>query len=109
MAPQVKRSVILLGLLIAPACGALLLPDGPLAWYVLDAALVAVLLWVMQRGRPLPERVVFWLGMLIHIMAAGYGMATESGAVSAAGLWLLLVAFAVAAEAASRGEAWQNP
>lgn len=106
-----KRPVLLLGLLIAPACGALSLPDGPLAWYVLDAALVAVLLFVLQRGRPLPERVVCWFGMLVHIIAAGYGLATDSGAVSAAGLWLLLVAFAVAAEAASRGEAWhpENP
>lgn len=86
----------------APGLVALNVEDGQLAWYVASAGLVVSLLWEQQRGRPLPERVACWVGMLVYAVAAGFGLATESGAVSAGGLWLLLVALVLAAEAISR-------
>lgn len=98
------RAALLLGLVVAPACAALSLPDGPLAWYVADAALVVCLLAILQHGKPLRLRLVCWLGMLVHAVAAGYGLAAESGAVSAGGLWLLLGAFALVAEMLVAGD-----
>lgn len=86
----------------APGIAALNVEDGPLAWYVASAGLVVSLLWEVQRKRPVVERVACWVGMLVYSVAAGYGLATESGAVSAGGLWLLLAVLAVVAEAISR-------
>lgn len=89
-------------LVCAPAMASQIVDDGPLAWYVGSSGLVVALLLEVQRGKAMPERLACCLGMLVYSMAAGYGLATESGAVSAGGLWLLLAAFAVAAEAISR-------
>lgn len=106
MAPQVSRAALVawlrLAQVAAPAMVALSVDDGQLAWYVSSAGLVVSLLWELQRGRPLPERLACWLGMLVYAVAAGFGLATESGAVSAGGLWLLLAALVLAAEGISR-------
>ena len=87
-----------LALVCAPACTALVAVDRELAWYVASAALVVALLWEIQRGKPTHERIACWVGMAIYSAAAVYGLATESGAVSAAGIWVLLALIAVGAE-----------
>lgn len=89
-------------LVCAPGAWSINSDDGPLAWYVGSAGLVVCLLLEVQRGKPLPERLACWVGMLIYSLAAGYGLATESGAVSAGALWGLLAALVLAAEAISR-------
>lgn len=83
----------------APAIVALIAEDGFLAWYVASAALVVALLWELQRGQKLVDRIPCWVGMFIYSMAAFYGLANESGAASAAALWLLLAVIAIGAEA----------
>jgi len=100
------RAALLLALVVAPACVALTVPDGQLAWYVADAALVVCLLAIIQHRQPLRVRAVCWFGMLVHALAAGYGLADESGAVSAGGLWLLLGAFALVVELLVSGLPW---
>lgn len=89
-------------LVCAPGAWAINSDDGQLAWYVGSAGLVVCLLLEVQRGKPLPERLACWMGMLIYSVAAGYGLATESGAVSAGALWFLLVALVLTSEVISR-------
>lgn len=83
----------------APAVAALLANEPELAWYVASSGLVVVLLYEIQRGRPTVLRIPCWVGMLIYSVAAAFGLASESGAVSAAGLWFLLAAIVISSEA----------
>lgn len=85
-------------LVSSPACTALVAAERELAWYVASAGLVVALLWEVQRGKPISERIACWVGMAIYSAAAIYGLATESGAVSAAGIWILLALIAIGAE-----------
>ena len=88
-----------LSLVCAPAIFSMIATEGALAWYVSSAALVVALLWELQRGQKLVDRIPCWVGMLIYSVAAIYGLADESGAASAAALWLLLAVIAIGAEA----------
>ena len=91
-------------LVCAPGAAAISTEDGQLAWYVGSAGLVVVLLLEIQRTKKGPERWACWLGMLVYSVAAAFGLATESGAVTAGGLWFLLAALVFVAEAISRAE-----
>lgn len=87
-----------LSLVCAPACVSLVVMDQALAWYVASSALVVALLWEIQRDKPIHERIACWVGMAIYSAAGVYGLASESGAVSATGIWILLALIAVGAE-----------
>jgi hypothetical protein len=87
-----------LALVCAPACTALVAVERALAWYVASAALVVSLLWEIQRGKHISERIACWVGMALYSAAAVYGLASESGAVSATGIWILLALIAIGAE-----------
>lgn len=87
------------GLVVGPALLALVCDDGALAWYAGTSALIVVLLIEAQRGKPACEKLACWLGVLIYLVAAGYGMASESGAASRGSILLVLAAMAFTAEA----------
>ena len=90
---------------VAPMVCGLLLPDGPRAYYVTQALLVAVLLWKMPGGASL--RLVRWLGICIQLVAAAYGVFADSGAVEWPVVLALLVVVCVVAEAVLQMEAWR--
>lgn len=88
-----------IGLLaILPAIMGLLLPDGPLAWYVTESALVVTLLLILSKGLPLRQRLPILVGVIIHICACIFGAISEDSKVPSTVLWFILVSFAVTLE-----------
>ena len=98
------NAALMLLLVVTPAVLALASDQGPLVWYVLDAALCGAVLFLYSIGKPWRLRAVCWLGVGIHACAAWYGLANESGVTPTAALWWLLVGFVVVAEVV--GGAW---
>lgn len=99
---QVRPAYLLLAVVVPPAFG-LLADDGPRAYYVTTAMLVAFLLW-NQRAGSHAWRWVCWLGVGIQLMSASYGMWTELGAVEPVGLVLILLGVCVVAEYVAQSE-----
>lgn len=99
-----------IGLLaITPAIAGLLLPDGPLAWYVTESALVVTLLLIVSKGLPLRQRLPVLVGVFIHACACFFGVINESGKVPSTVLWFILVSFAVTLEITLRLNHGPNP
>jgi len=95
---------LLLLIVVAPSAMALLSNNGPLAWYVSDAAVCAVLLHLYGRDKPWRTQCVCWIGVAVHVLAAAYGLASEAGAVPEDVLWWVLAGFAVVAELLARSQ-----
>lgn len=72
---------VLLAAVCLPMCVGLLAGDeGPRAYYIGQAALVALLLWRLPAPT-VQHRIARWVGILIQAVAAAYGLTAQSGIV----------------------------
>ncbi len=97
---EMIKAIGLLAML--PALLGLLLPDGPLAWYVADSALVVVLLIVIGKSVPWKQRMPILAGVVVHAAACLFGIAHEDSKAPSIVLWGVLVLFAITAEYVAR-------
>lgn len=88
---------LFLVIISSPMIAGLMLPEGPRAYYVAQSLLVAFLLWRDKAG-DFPGYFVRWVGILIQLISALYGVFAQSGAVEWETVLFLLVAICIAAE-----------
>lgn len=93
MSPQYLLLAITLPVVLGLACD-----DGPRAYYVAQAALVAILLSTQRNAHGRAWRIVCWVGIAIQSVAGLYGLAYASGAVEWEVILMILLGLAVVAE-----------
>lgn len=110
MASEVSTPALILAL-VAPLVMGLTAPDGPRAYYVGTAALVAGLLILLRHRGGRPWLSACWFGAGLHALIGWCGLAFDVGACDeGTGLpvsMVVLIAMAIACEVAASVEAGQ--
>ncbi len=106
MAPSqaMMSAPLLLLAVVLPVVVGLTFPDGPRAYYVAQAWLVAILLLERRHAGGQACLYVAWLGAGVQLLAIIFGIWTEAGALDNPTLILVLAATVLVAEVVARFE-----